>query len=267
MATTKQASTPEAASAGGEDPKNNNSNSTRLSKTTACLPIVHGSIAFYLGKKADEFQTHEWTLFVRGPHHEDLSPAIAKVVFQLHPSFAQPVRELTQPPFEVTERGWGEFEAQIRIVWTDPSEKATVINHALKLYPPGSPPNVLPKDENAPPVIAESYDEVVFTDPNENFFRQLLHIPKAPKVESSQQEWLTECFADETDFLTLAGAQKFLEEELETVKERFQVVSEEYEVVDREYTAAMQKHQQQQAANKKSKGGGGKRTTKKARTS
>lgn len=111
-----------------EDSKNSSNKSSRLSKTTACLPIVYGSIAFYLGKKADEFQTHEWTLFVRGPHHEDLSPAIAKVIFQLHPSFAQPVRELTQPPFEVTERGWGEFEAQIRIVWTDPSEKTTVVS-------------------------------------------------------------------------------------------------------------------------------------------
>lgn len=141
------------------------------------------------------------------------------------------------------------------------------VNHGIKLYPPGSPPNVLPKDENAPPVIAESYDEVVFTDPKESFFRQLLHIPKAPKVESSQQKSLTECFPDNTDFLALVGAQKFLQEELATVKERFQVVSEEYDVVDREYIAAMQKHQQQQAATKKTKGGGGKRTTKKARTS
>lgn len=135
------------------------------------------------------------------------------------------------------------------------------------MYPPGSPPNVLPKDENAPPVIAETYDEVVFTDPNEDFFRQLLQIPKIPKIESSQQQSLTESYQDEQDFLTLIGAQKFLQEELETVKERFRVVSEEYEVVDREYMVAMQKHQQQQqAAAKKSKGGGGKRQTKKAKT-
>jgi YEATS domain-containing protein 4 len=96
--------------------------------TTAFLPIVYGSIAFYLGKQADEFQTHEWTLFLRGPNQEDLSPVIAKVVFQLHASFAQPVREYTQPPFEVTERGWGEFEAQIRIHWKDPQEKTTVVS-------------------------------------------------------------------------------------------------------------------------------------------
>jgi YEATS domain-containing protein 4 len=117
-----------------ESNSNNNSNSTRLSQTTACLPIVYGSIAVYLGKKADEFQTHEWTLFVRGPNHEDISPAISKVVFQLHASFAQQVRELTQPPFEVTERGWGEFEAQIRIVWKDPTEKPTVVRDNMCLF-------------------------------------------------------------------------------------------------------------------------------------
>ena len=101
----------------------------RLSRTTACLPIAYGSAAFYLGKKADEFQTHEWTLYLRGPNHqEDLSPVISKVVFHLHASFAQPTRELTEPPYEVTERGWGEFEAQIRIVWKDESEQPTLVS-------------------------------------------------------------------------------------------------------------------------------------------
>ena len=100
---------------------------SRLVNTTACLPIVYGSVAFFLGKDADEYHTHWWTLFLRGPNNEDLSVCIAKVVFQLHPSFAQPVRELTSPPFEVTEQGWGEFEAQIRIVWRDPTEKSTLV--------------------------------------------------------------------------------------------------------------------------------------------
>jgi YEATS domain-containing protein 4 len=72
---------------------------TRLEKTTACLPIVYGSVAFYLGKKAGEYQTHQWTLYLRGPNgDEDLSPVISKVVFQLHASFAQPTRELSEPP-------------------------------------------------------------------------------------------------------------------------------------------------------------------------
>jgi YEATS domain-containing protein 4 len=100
----------------------------RLDRTTVCLPIVHGSIAFYLGKKAEsEFQSHQWTLYLRGPRNEDLSQCIQKVVFHLHASFAQPVREYTSPPFEVTEKGWGEFEAQIRIHWKDPNESMTMV--------------------------------------------------------------------------------------------------------------------------------------------
>jgi len=100
----------------------------RLSNTTACLPLVYGSVAFFLGKKADEYHTHKWTLYLRGPRDEDLSPCIQKVVFHLHPSFAKPVREIMEPPYEVTERGWGEFEAQIRIIWKDSAEKATVVS-------------------------------------------------------------------------------------------------------------------------------------------
>jgi YEATS family len=106
----------------------------RLEHTTVCLPIVHGSIAFYLGKKADEFQSHQWTLYLRGPRNEDLSPCIQKVVFHLHASFAQPVREYTQPPFEVTEKGWGEFEAQIRIHWKDPTESMTMVRAFFALH-------------------------------------------------------------------------------------------------------------------------------------
>jgi YEATS domain-containing protein 4 len=102
--------------------------SRRLENVTFCLPIVHGSVAFHLGKKADEFQTHQWTLYLRGPNNEDLSLVISKVVFHLHASFAQPVREISSPPFEVTEKGWGEFEAQIRIVWKDPNEKSTMVS-------------------------------------------------------------------------------------------------------------------------------------------
>lgn len=101
----------------------------RLEKTTACIPIAFGNISFYLGKKADEYNTHQWTLYLRAPNNEDLSQIVSKVVFHLHASFTQPTRELTQPPYEITERGWGEFEVQIRIFWKDPSEKATVVTH------------------------------------------------------------------------------------------------------------------------------------------
>ncbi|RYY84195.1 hypothetical protein EON63_09735 [archaeon] len=53
-------------------------------------------MAFYLGKKAEEFATHRWTLYVRGPRDEDLSSFVEKVIFTLHPSFPQPIRGKTQ---------------------------------------------------------------------------------------------------------------------------------------------------------------------------
>ena len=73
-------------------------------------------------------------MFVRSPNGEDLSTFVEKVVFQLHPSFAIPVREVFQPPYEVTETGWGEFEASIRIFFRDPDEDPVDIAHLIKLY-------------------------------------------------------------------------------------------------------------------------------------
>lgn len=252
----------------------------RLSRTTACLPIVYGSIAYYLGKKADESATHEWTLYLRGPNHEDLSPAISKVIFQLHPSFAQPMRELTEPPYKVTEKGWGEFESLIRIHWKDPTEKTTILNHTIKLYPPGTPPNALPTDTETP-VLAETYDEVVFTDPSEAFFRSLTQVPVMPKLEPGKEDYeegedggdkaeeksaskakkksgdegddkdhhLNIVYSDQQDFMTLIAAQKFLQEELANVKERFQIVNDEIGVVDQKMMALQHQKQREAASN------------------
>lgn len=230
----------------------------RTKNTTAYLPIVYGSLAFFLGKKkADEHNTHEWTLFLRAANQEDLSPVISKVVFQLHPSFAQPTRELTEPPYEVTERGWGEFEAQIRIHWKETAqERTTVLNHTIKLYPPGTPPNMAPTSKNTQdvdkPVLEEFYDEVVFTDPAESFYRSLQQIEHLPKMElplaaapegeagsgSKLQKEHVEHYDDQKDFLALVAAQNFLQDELSKVKRRFQVVMEESAAVDQQLAVA-----------------------------
>ena len=64
----------------------------RLEKTAVACPIVYGSCAMWLGKKAEETATHRWTLFIRGPNDENLSSFISHVAFSLHPSFLDPVR-------------------------------------------------------------------------------------------------------------------------------------------------------------------------------
>lgn len=40
---------------------------------------------------------------------------VKRVVFQLHPSFNNPMRVIESPPFELTECGWGEFEIAISL--------------------------------------------------------------------------------------------------------------------------------------------------------
>ncbi|KAJ8601090.1 hypothetical protein CTAYLR_007828 [Chrysophaeum taylorii] len=139
----------------------------RTTKKAVCCPVVYGSIAFALGKKGDEFATHKWTLFVRGPSGEELSYFLAKVVFKLHPSFSQPIREVTEPPFEVSEKGWGEFEAAIRLHFKDPTERPVEVSHVVKLYD-GVSPQLATR-----PVVSEVYDEVVFTEPYEDFYDAL----------------------------------------------------------------------------------------------
>lgn len=64
-------------------------------------------------------QSHRWSVYVRGATNEDLSGVIKKVVFQLHPSFNNPVRVVESPPFELSECGWGEFEIAISLHFHD----------------------------------------------------------------------------------------------------------------------------------------------------
>lgn len=124
-----------------------------------------------MGKKAEEFSTHSWKLYIRGPNEEDLTSFIDKVAFTLHPSFAEPVRGsflflltscfhqaqfqlhlnysfhliiivVKAPPFEVSETGWGEFEASIRLYFKDPEEQPVDLFHLIKLYPANAPQQV-----------------------------------------------------------------------------------------------------------------------------
>lgn len=154
----------------------------RVKDVEICVPIVYGTIAFYLGRKASESQSHKWTVYVRGASNEDLSAVVKRVVFQLHPSFNNPTRVVESPPFEISECGWGEFEIAITLFFhSDACEKQLDLYHHLKLYP---------EDESGPqntkkPVVIESYNEVVFPEPSEAFLARVLNhpavvVPKLP---------------------------------------------------------------------------------------
>lgn len=53
--------------------------------------------------------------------------------------------EITSPPFEVTEMGWGEFEAKMTMHFKDPNEKPVDVLHQLRLYHDPSTGTTQPK--------------------------------------------------------------------------------------------------------------------------
>ncbi|XP_038705636.1 transcription initiation factor TFIID subunit 14b-like isoform X1 [Tripterygium wilfordii] len=146
----------------------------KLKDAEISVPIVYGNIAFWLGKKANEYQSHKWTVYVRGATNEDLGLVIKRAVFQLHSSFNNPTRVLESPPFELSESGWGEFEIAITLFFhNDVCDKPLNLFHHLKLYP---------EDESGPmsmkkPVVVESYDEIVFPEPSEGFLARVQNHP------------------------------------------------------------------------------------------
>ena len=73
-----------------------------LNNFRLCFPLIRS-------------QSHKWTVYVRGATNEDLGVVVKRVIFQLHPSFNNPMRVIDSPPFELTECGWGEFEIAISL--------------------------------------------------------------------------------------------------------------------------------------------------------
>ncbi|XP_056690545.1 transcription initiation factor TFIID subunit 14b-like isoform X1 [Spinacia oleracea] len=148
--------------------------SRRVKDVEISVPIVYGTIAFWLGRKVTESQSHRWTIYVRGGTNEDLSVVVKRVVFQLHPSFNNPIRVVDSPPFELSECGWGEFEIAISLYFhSDAGDRKLDVFHHLKLYP---------LEQNGPqstkkPVVMETYDEVVFPDPSEQFLARVQNHP------------------------------------------------------------------------------------------
>nr|XP_039248474.1 YEATS domain-containing protein 4-like [Styela clava] len=129
----------------------------------ACIvkPIVYGNLARYFGKKREEDgHTHTWTVYVKPYKNEDMSVYVKKIQFKLHESYANPLRVVTKPPYEITETGWGEFEVVIKIFFHDQVERAITLYHPIKLFQ--NETNIMLGKKT---VVSEWYDEMIFQDP------------------------------------------------------------------------------------------------------
>ncbi|XP_034038482.1 LOW QUALITY PROTEIN: YEATS domain-containing protein 2 [Thalassophryne amazonica] len=108
------------------------------SRLYAKKTIVVGNVSKYIppDKREDNDQsTHKWMVYVRGSRREpSINHFVKKVWFFLHPSYKpNDLVEVSEPPFHLTRRGWGEFPVRIQIHFKDPRNKRIDIIHQLKL--------------------------------------------------------------------------------------------------------------------------------------
>ena len=130
--------------------------------SSVSIPISWGSVAFQIGRSRvgnSQEHSHRWMVFVRGAAGQDITPAVSRIVFTLHHTIRDHVREVARPPFQVTETGWGVFEIQIAVHFHAALGCAPLLlAHTLKLFhdQQGVPPER--------PVLSECFDELVFND-------------------------------------------------------------------------------------------------------
>ncbi|XP_062260542.1 YEATS domain-containing protein 2 isoform X2 [Platichthys flesus] len=108
------------------------------SRLYAKKTIVVGNVSKYIPpdkREENDQSTHKWMVYVRGSRREpSIDHFVKKVWFFLHPSYKpNDLVEVSEPPFHLTRRGWGEFPVRIQIHFNDPRNKRIDIIHQLKL--------------------------------------------------------------------------------------------------------------------------------------
>ncbi|XP_030015917.1 YEATS domain-containing protein 2 isoform X2 [Sphaeramia orbicularis] len=108
------------------------------SRLYAKKTIVVGNVSKYIPpdkREENDQSTHKWMVYVRGSRREpSIDHFVKKVWFFLHPSYKpNDLVEVSEPPFHLTRRGWGEFPVRIQIHFKDLRNKRIDIIHQLKL--------------------------------------------------------------------------------------------------------------------------------------
>lgn len=86
------------------------------------------------------FPMKEWTIelyILDDKGTERAAKCFQKVVYNLHPSFENPIQTYNQPPFKCTNEGWGEFEMTVDMFTTEKGGKQTIahdLNFAKPTY-------------------------------------------------------------------------------------------------------------------------------------
>ena len=97
------------------------------------FPLVVGNLSNKVAVDSHG-KMYQWKLYVRSPLPQEIfAKSIAKVVFDIHESFADSNRAVESPgPFEVSESGWGEFTAGVIVHFSHGGVFRT--SHQIKLF-------------------------------------------------------------------------------------------------------------------------------------
>ncbi|EGD81713.1 hypothetical protein PTSG_02424 [Salpingoeca rosetta] len=187
--------------------------------------IVYGNTAHIIERSPDSPHTHEWKLYVQSATNEPLENFVKKVTFTLHPSFKPPTRVVDKPPFQVVENGWGEFEAQIKIQFHPTTLKSMTLRHIVRLFPSDK---TITADDNS--VVAESFDELVFSNPSDSMAKYLNKEP-SPMLQPRARDYA----AVETQQLkAIQAAKADLEAQMAAVQKQHKALEEESVALNQE---------------------------------
>lgn len=97
--------------------------------------IVGNTSQYLLSTMKSDPTTHKWMVYVRGPPEDsEINQFISSVWFFLHPSYApNDIVKVTQAPFHLIRRGWGEFPIRVQLHFINPNQRPIDIIHNLKL--------------------------------------------------------------------------------------------------------------------------------------
>lgn len=183
-------------------------------------PIIYGNFARALPEPKENKHTHTWTCYIKPYKNEDMT-YVKKISFKLHESYGpQAERVLTNPPFEVQETGWGEFELIIKIYFVDPNERPVTIYHHLRLFnqDPNNPAPV-PKIDKNKIVVSEHYDEIVFQDPS-LMMTQILNAPPKPFTNPPYRHEVDFETKSQKTLVDIGSAKKKVRAEIQVLKDR-----------------------------------------------
>jgi transcription initiation factor IIF auxiliary subunit len=137
--------------------------------------IVVGSEANLIkpAPKIEGEASHRWRVFVQDIYGHDVSGWVSYVKFELHHTFNNASRIIRKPPFEVNEKGWGEFDIMVTIYIKYDEAKHISFKHSLKLHS-----TKLKKGKPEYPLFSCFYHDFVLSNLSREASNNLLRYPQ-----------------------------------------------------------------------------------------